>query len=216
MRRCMLLLLWALLVLYPNPYSLYVSAQRAWSPPIDTSAVAELARKLPNDPGAIEAAVRTRIVAYAVPWETYALPWYFPSVGEVLAQGQGDCEAQAIVFASILRAKGIPARIVGSFDHMWVEYPRKRPNAAENAAVAIATQRPDGSYQFHWPKLVDWQKSWAIERAYFWDPMPTGRRWLLGAGWLVIALWGRAKRWRLGWRWPELGRSHRQTGPAGK
>src|SRR5690349_6293200 len=116
MRRCVSLLIWTLLVLYPNPSRLYVSAQRAWSPPIDAHAVAQLARSLPNNPRAIEAAVQTQIVRYAVPWETYAIPWYFPSVAEVLQHGQGDCEAQALVLASLLQAKGVPARLVGSFD----------------------------------------------------------------------------------------------------
>jgi hypothetical protein len=200
MRRRILLLLWTLLALYPNPYMLFVSAERAWSPPIDAEAVQQLARSLPDDPRAIEAAVTKRLIAYAVPWETYAVPWYFPTVAEVLARGQGDCEAQALVFASVLHAKGIPARFAGSFDHLWVEYPGKVANASENATVAIAVQQPDGSYQLHWPSLIDWQRSWEIERSYFWDTMPIWRRWLLGAGWLLIGLWGRAWRKRSGAR----------------
>jgi hypothetical protein len=187
------LLIWALVVLYPNPYMLYVSAQRAWSPPVDPQAVRQLAATLPDDPRAIEVAVTTRIVPYAVPWQTYGVPWYFPTAQEVLARGQGDCEAQAVVLASILRAKGIPATFVGSFDHLWVDYPGKRPNASENAQVAIASQQPDGSYRLRWPSLVNWRESWIIERTYFWDAMPAPRLWLLLAGWLLIGLWRRPR-----------------------
>jgi hypothetical protein len=106
----------------------------------------------------------------------------------VLEQGRGDCQARAVVLASILHAKGIPARFVGSFDHLWVDYPGKRPTALENAASAVATQQADGSYRFKWPQLVDWRKSWDIERGYFWDAMPAWRSWLLLSGWLLIGL----------------------------
>ena len=191
MRRATLLI-WTLFALYPNPYMLVVSAWRAWSPPVDTQAVRQLADALPDNPRAIEAAVNTRLVAYAVPWQTYGVPWYFPTAAEVLARGEGDCEGQAVVLASILRSKGIPARFVGSLDHLWVDYPGKRANAYENAQVALASQQPDGSYRLRWPSLVNWRRSWEIERAYFWDAMPIWRRWLLIGGWLLIGL-----SWRL-------------------
>jgi hypothetical protein len=198
MRRRVTLLLWTLIVLYPSPFMLYISAQRAWSPPIEPQAVRYLAATLPNDPRAIEAAVNTTLVPYAVPWQTYGVPWYFPSAAEVLEQGQGDCQARAVLLASILRSKGIPSRFVGSFDHLWVDYPGKHATALENAASALATQQADGSYHFNWPQLVDWQTSWEIERAYFWDMMPAWRCWLLLGGWLLIGLW------RDTWRKPGL------------
>jgi transglutaminase-like putative cysteine protease len=200
MKRWGALLLWTIVVLYPNPYLLYISAQRAWSPPVDPQAVRALAATLPNNGRAIEAAVMHKIVPYAVPWDTYGVPWYFPTADEVLAAGQGDCEAQAVVLASLLRAKGIPARFVGSIDHLWVDYPGKHATAYENTTVAIAAQRPDGSYHFKWPRLQNWRTSWEIERSYFWDAMPAARRWLLLGGWLLIGLSRRIAR-----RWPIRG-----------
>lgn len=185
LRRRAVLLVWTVLVLYPDPQLLLRAARHAWSPPIAPEAVAHLAARLPDDPRFIEHYVTTELVRYSVPWDTHGVPWYFPNVPEVLARGSGDCQAQAIVLASLLRAKGIPARLVGSFDHLWVEYPDKQPNRYENAAVAVAAQSDDGGYRFRWPE-IDWRETWELERSYFWDPMPWSRLWLLVAGWALI------------------------------
>jgi hypothetical protein len=187
LRRPTLLLLWTLFVLYPDPRLLGVSALRALNPPIDPEAVRGLAASLPSNSRAIEAQVNGPLVAYKVPWQTHRVPWYYPTPREVLASKTGDCQARAILLASLLRAKGIPARLVGSFDHLWVDYPGKRANQLENKRVAIVAQQPDGQYRFRWPALIEWRKSWQLERAYFWDPMPAGRLWLLLGGWLLIA-----------------------------
>lgn len=109
------------------------------------------------------------------------------------------------MLASLLEAKGIPATLVGSFDHLWVDYPGKHATAAENVVVAIAQQQADGTYRFRWPELVDWRRSWAIERAYFWDSMPASRVALLVVGWLIIGgryhgrwcLHSAMQRWRI-------------------
>jgi hypothetical protein len=185
-RTICLLLLWTLFVLYPNPARLAAAIMHATQPVVDPDAVRDLLPTLPDDPHAIEAVVNSTLVPYAVPWQTYGVPWYFPTPREVLARGEGDCQARAVVFASILRAKGIPATFVGSFDHLWVDYPGKHENVMENTAVAIAAQQPDGSYAFRWPSLIEWRTSWEIERAYFWDSMPYARLWLLLGGWAAI------------------------------
>lgn len=208
-RRTILLLLWTLFALYPNPLRLVAAIQYAWRPVIDPAAVQDLAAKLPNDPRLIEAAVLNKLVPYEVPWQTYGVPWYFPTTSEALAKGRGDCQARAVVLASLLQAKGIPAKLVGSFDHLWVDYPGKSANRLENKAIAIAAQQPDGSYKMRWPQLVEWEQSWAIERAYFWDTMPRWRWWLLVVGWLGIMLarrrcWQRGVRRLLMWRKPQV------------
>jgi len=185
-----------LLVLYPDPARLASSIGRAWSPPVDPLAVRELAAQLPDDPAQIERIVNSTLVPYAVPWETYSVPWYFPTPREVLEHGEGDCQARAVVFASILRAKGIPARFAGSFDHLWVEYPGKQPTELENAALVLAVQQDDGGYSFRLPHLVDWRASWAIERAYFLDAMPVSRAGLLLGGWALILARPRPKLFR--------------------
>jgi hypothetical protein len=201
-RRAIPVILWTLLVLYPNPARLLAAIHHAVAPPIDAAAVRDLAATLPDDPRAIERLVNSSIVRYEVPWQTYGVPWYFPTTREVLERGVGDCQARAIVFASILEAKGIDATLVGSFDHLWVEYPGKHENALENRAVALVVEQPGGGYDLRWPQLVEWRKSWEIERAYFWDAMPGWRFHLLMSGWIVFLWRGNMKRWigfRAGW-----------------
>ena len=55
------------------------------------------------------------------------------------------------MLASILKAKGIPYQLEMSFDHIWVNYPGKIPNAMENSAVAIGRQE-HGHFVLQWPK----------------------------------------------------------------
>jgi hypothetical protein len=58
----------------------------------------------------------------------------------------------------------------------------------ENGFVAVVAQQADGTYRLRQPQLVEWRRSWEIERSYFWDPMPASRLWLLLAGWLGLVL----------------------------
>ena len=153
---------------------------------VDADAVRALAATLPDDPQQIENAVLTRIVPYGLPWDVYGVPWYYPTPAEVLAAGKGDCQGRAVVLASLFKAKGIPFTFSASFDHIWVDYPGKHPNAIENPAVALAQKAPDDTFWFQWPKDWDLKQSWEIERAYFLDPAPPWRLALLVLGWGVI------------------------------
>ena len=182
--------LWALWVCYPDPRVLWAAVRNTWRPPIDAGAVTDWARTLPDDPAEIERAVHER-VRYAVPWQSAGVPWAFPGPAQTLARGLGDCQARAVVLASVLAAKGIPFQLRASLDHMWVEYPKKAPNALENAGKTLWSRAPEGGVRFRVPE-VDWGESWRIEREYFWDPAPVGRRVALVVGWLVIWSWPRA------------------------
>ncbi len=181
-----LLLVWTILALYPNPLMLARAVPQAWTPVVDPEAVRAVADSLPNDPKQIEAAVLTTVVPYGVPWEVYGVPWYFPTPAEVLAAGRGDCQGRAVVLASIFKAKGIPFKISASFDHIWIDYPGKTPNAIENPDVSLAQKAPDQGYGFHWPADWNLQQSWDIERAYFIDAAPAWRLILLVLGWIAI------------------------------
>jgi len=127
-------LVWILLVLYPNPVRLVTGVQRILNPHTDPAAVASLAQAMPADPVLIEDEV-LQLIPYSYDWETYGMPWYCPSVREVLQKGKGDCKAQALVLASILQAKGIPNHIVWSLEHVWVDYPGKEATDIEKNAL---------------------------------------------------------------------------------
>jgi hypothetical protein len=190
--------LWVLLVCYPHPGVLGEAVRHTWHPPIDAAAVREWARTLPDDPRQLEAAVLAR-VRYAVPWETDGVPWAVPDPGRALARGAGDCQARALVLASVLAAKGLPFRLRASLDHVWVEYPGKPATALEDAAAVLWT-RPVGAapglgpptspaagpVAFRRPR-VDWAASLRLERAYFWDAAPRARQGLLVLGLLLLA-----------------------------
>jgi len=183
-----LTLSWAFVMLYPDPAVLVRSVRDTVHPNIDPAAVASIARRLPNDPKAIEAYVLDRQVPYAYDWQTAGVPWYFPTTREALRMGSGDCESRAVVLASILTAKGIPNHLYMSLDHIWVDYPGKTANVLENPGVQLAGSR-NGHWFFRWPAVVSLRQEWAAQVAMYWTPAPPARVALLGLGLLLIPLW---------------------------
>jgi hypothetical protein len=140
---------------------------------------------LPSDPVAIEKAVLVRI-PYRYDWELYSMPWYCPTIEEVLERGGGDCKARALVLASVLEAKNITYQVHSSPIHIWVDYEGKQETSNENAQVEFYQYDPEtGERRFQIPeislgKLVD---SW---RQQFWTAMPDGRKALLISGLLAL------------------------------
>lgn len=178
---------WLFVVLYPDPSLLVRSISNIRHPNIDAAAVQGVARSLPDDPILIEQAVLTSIVPYAYDWQVDGVPWYFPDTAEALASQEGDCESRAIVLASILKAKGIPFRLLMSFDHIWVQYPGKTDNSIENAGAVLA-QRVNGRLVWNWPQHFQLRAEITAQIDTFWDPMPTDRRLLLFGGALLLLL----------------------------
>jgi hypothetical protein len=178
---------WLLIALYPDPSLLIRSITNIRNPSTDASSVRELAATLPDDPRLIEEAVLNRILPYAYDWQTWGVPWYFPTAAEALAAGRGDCESRAVVLAGLLEAKGIPHKLLMSFDHIWVDYPGKTDNALENASVVLA-QRVDGRFVWAWPAHLHLGAEVATQIATFWTPMPTPRRLLLFGGVLLLLM----------------------------
>lgn len=199
MRRPLLVFLalsWVCVVLYPDPTLLARSIRNISDPDVDAGVVAALASRLPDDPRLIEAYVLDRQVPYAYDWQTWGVPWYFPTTSEALAAGRGDCESRAVVLSSILTAKGIPHALRVSIGHIWVEYPGKAPNAAENAGLELAGTR-DGRFFIQWPRDFEPLREIEEQIAIHWTPAPFHRVVLLFAGLLLIALWNTGVR-RLG------------------
>jgi len=199
-----LVALWILIVLYPNPLRLAASVQRLADPSVDPGAVQTLAETLPSEPSAIERAVLDS-VPYSYDWEVHAMPWYFPTVDEVLENGQGDCKARAIVLASVLEAKGIPYRIRSSPMHVWVDDDGKGENAIENPEAGFYEVSPQtGARSLRLPGIDLAEFADAFWQG-FWPPMPIARKALLVSG-LVILVSARAM-------WPRTGRLARHSLP---
>jgi hypothetical protein len=177
----LIFILWILFVLYPNPLNLIISIQRVFNFDADPGAVEFMLNDFPSDPAAIEKAVLARI-PYRCDWELYSMPWYCPTVEEVLERGEGDCKARALILASVLEAKSIPYQVHSSPMHVWVDYEDKQETSIENAQVEFYQYDPEtGERRFQIPdispgKLMDsWQQQ-------FWTTMPDGRKALLISG----------------------------------
>jgi hypothetical protein len=177
----LIFILWILFVLYPNPLNLIISIHRALNFGADPGAVEFMLNDLPTDPADIEKAVLARI-HYRYNWEVYGMPWYCPTVEQVLEKGEGDCNARALVLASILEAENISYQVHVSPIHIWVDYEGKNETSLENTQVEYYQYDPQtGKRRFQIPdiglgKLMDsWQRQ-------FWIPMPDGRKALLISG----------------------------------
>lgn len=179
---------WIGAVVYPDPRPFFNSVARLRNPPVDGVAAAEIAATLPDDYKVIEDYV-AGYVAWEPAWTVYGLPWYFPTVSEVIADRVGDCQAEAILTASILQAKGLPYTLRYSFDHVWVDYPGKGVTALEDPATAFVSNEGEG-----WlAGLPDKFPIWSILKqrtAYHWTPMPLLQKFLIVFGAMVIIGYG--------------------------
>ncbi|MBI3877119.1 MAG: transglutaminase domain-containing protein [Verrucomicrobia bacterium] len=69
---------------------------------------------------AVERFVYQRI-KYQYDWDNWGNLDYWPTAAEVLERGREDCDGQAVLAATILRARGhTNARIVANLNHVWV------------------------------------------------------------------------------------------------
>ena len=177
----LILILWILFVLYPNPANLVVSIQRVLDFDADPDAVECIVNDFTSDPADIEKAVLSRI-PYRHDWELYGMPWYCPSIEQVLERSAGDCKARALVLASILDAKDIDYLVHSSPTHIWVQYESKQENSIENSQVEFYEYDHDtGDRRFRIPDIgldtltATWERQ-------FWTPMPDGRKILLISG----------------------------------
>ena len=180
----LLVVLWVLLVLYPNPTKLVLSIKRVFNPEIDTAAVERLADQLPDNPADIEQEV-IRLMPYKCDWELYNMPWYTPTAREILANGAGDCKARALILASVLDVKGIEYSIKLSITHMWVAYDDKPENTMENSDVQYFQKDPktgQSSLQLPAISFPESVKNVKIVSSGFWSPMPLYKKLLLTIG----------------------------------
>src|SRR5436309_1893800 len=98
------LLLWTLVVCYPNPLVFFRNFLRYARFPVDPSILHGVHFPVPREPQRIEEAVLQGI-PYEFDWRQYGVPWYVPTPWEVIASRRGDCESRAMVLASLLQAR---------------------------------------------------------------------------------------------------------------
>jgi len=179
---------WIGAVVYPDPRPFFNSISRLRNPPVDAQAAAEMAAGLPNDYKVIEDRVAD-YVAWEPAWTVYGLPWYFPTVGEVIADRAGDCQAEAILTASIFEAKGMPYTLRYSFDHVWVDYPGNEATALEDRTTSFVSDGGEG-WAAALPTKIPIRTILQERIAYHWAPMPPFRKVLLLGGFVVIIAYG--------------------------
>jgi hypothetical protein len=181
----LIFILWILFVLYPNPLNLIISIQRVLNFDANPGTVEFMLNDFPSDPVAIEQAVLVKI-PYRHDWEVYSMPWYCPTIEEVLERGTGDCKSRALVLASVLEARNIPYQINLSPTHVWVNYEGKQETSIENEQVKFYQQDPEtGETQFQIPHIGLSKVMDSFWRS-FWTPMPDGRKALLISGLLAL------------------------------
>jgi hypothetical protein len=138
-------------------------------------------KDLPADGADIERAVMASI-PYRHDWEVYGMPWYCPTVEQVMEREEGDCKGRALVLASVLEAKNVTYQVHSSPMHIWVEYEGKNETSIENAQVEFYQYDPEtGNRHFQVPHI---RLSEVTDFFWdsFWRPMPEARKALLISG----------------------------------
>lgn len=129
-----------------------------------------------------------REIPYAFDWEVWGTVDYLPTFAEVLAAGREDCDGRAVVAASLLRAMGHEARLVGNSLHMWVWTPWGETMSPQGAQMLEFTG--DG-WRFDWRGLGIVPESLAFGAAVF----PLQRELIIaGALWLLLLSPGTSRR----------------------
>ena len=177
---------WTLLSCYPNPWVLVRNLARYRRLPIDPKIEGKMGWQLLPDPGQIELFVDSLLVPTA-DWRLYRVPWYVPTAAEAARASHGDCEAKAILLASLLAGKELPYEIRASFSHIWVDYPGRRARPGEAQDLAYLQGEP-GRLRARWPAEVPWREVLAAQREQLWEAMPLARKalWLLGLLWVGL------------------------------
>ncbi|AKL93795.1 hypothetical protein CACET_c02790 [Clostridium aceticum] len=180
--------LWTLFVLYPNPYRLFVSVYRIFHPPVDAAAVIELLEEAPALPRDIENFVLER-VPYQFDWQTYGVPFYFPTAAEVVGNGAGDCKSRFIVLASVFEALNIPYQQSFSLSHFWIDYEGKEEIPIEREENAFLLRTEEG-FRIQLPR-EDLKEILEVLWEGFWEYMPDHRKvlFLLGVPMTLLTGW---------------------------
>ena len=181
-------IVWTLLSCYPNPGVFVRNLARYRRLPIDRGIEEKMGWELPAESAQIEFFVDTLLTP--IPdWPLYRVPWYVPTAVQAAGSMAGDCEAKAILLASLLAGKDLPYEIRASFNHIWVDYPGREVRRGESQELAYLEGEP-GRLRLHWPGELPWREVLAVQREQLWDAMPLARKalWFVGLIWIAFAL----------------------------
>jgi len=192
LRTLLLLFLYTWLVTYDvRAWMIFPSIMRYIRFPVDPQVGAQL--PAPGDLTQL-VAWSERFIPMTVDLRVYGVPWYFPTPREAVEARRGDCEARAVVLASVLAARGIPHQFKASFSHLWVDYPG-RPHPLGETEGETMMERVDGRYRFHWPSLPRIGHNLRNQQALVWTPLHPVRKILLLLGWPCLILgWPRRRK----------------------
>jgi hypothetical protein len=189
----LIFILWILFVLYPNPANLIISIDRVLNLDANPGAVESMLKDLPSDAADIEREVLD-LIPYRYDWQVYGMPWYCPTVEQVMERREGDCKGRALVLASVLEAKNITYQVHSSPIHIWVEYEGKKETSRENPQVEFFEYNPEtGERQFQLPDISLSEVTDSFWKS-FWGSMPEARKALLISG--LVALVAARVVWR--------------------
>ncbi len=164
-----------LFILYPQPTDLFKSVYRIFNPPVDPylEEIAKLSSMIESDSlEQIESFVKY-IFPYYYDWETYRVPWYFPTPEEAIEKRRGDCKTRMIITASILEYREEDYSFNASPTHIWVDYIGKKSNLSENENVAFFSSGEGTS--FTRPE-IDVRRSADLFWKAFWEHMPQDKK----------------------------------------
>ena len=173
-----LLILFILLVLFPNPtlllkqLSVYGNVDSLIQTDFDgiDQINQEITAVLPNNVTREQefTAVQRYVyehIAYAYDWENWLNIDYWPTAAEVWNQKQEDCDGQAVLAASILRSRGFSsAKLAGNMRHIWVAVDRDALMGPESEQTI---RREDGKVRITLPSWELLLGSFAIGLADF-------------------------------------------------
>ncbi len=178
-------LVWTIYVLYPNPAYFAKSVYRLYDPPINPcpEVIQYIAIKTAGEtPLKVERFVKA-FFPYQHDWETYNLPWYFPTVKEAIEKRTGDCKTRLIITASVFTAHELPYTLSISPTHVWVDYEGRAGGSNESRKVTMFNSERG----FSAPKVNLRDSSRSFLDA-FWHPMPIEKKQSLFSGFLFFPL----------------------------
>lgn len=161
--------------------SLFLSIYRVFNPPID-STIEEIEHLAEKTAGKTEKEIELfvkRAFPYQYDWQTYSLPWYFPTTKEAITKRKGDCKTRFIITASIFEYRKMPYSILASPTHIWIDYAGREENSSENKKIAIISSNDEGKSILTSPKEINWKNSSRSFWKGFWKYMPSEKKSLL-------------------------------------